>query len=130
MGAPVVHFEIMSGEGVDLGTFYGELFGWKIDSNNPMRPGSSTRAGRRAVSTASSASLMMAGSVFRYMPRSAIYKQRSIGRRNSAARQSSRQPKCLAALSWPCSPIQPATSLDSFWGQHANGQWFRRKRWL
>jgi predicted enzyme related to lactoylglutathione lyase len=39
MGAPVVHFEIMGGEGTDLETFYGELFGWKIDSNNPMKYG-------------------------------------------------------------------------------------------
>jgi predicted enzyme related to lactoylglutathione lyase len=39
MGAPVVHFEIMGGKGVNLGTFYGELFGWKIDSNNSMKYG-------------------------------------------------------------------------------------------
>ena len=39
MGAPVVHFEIMGGEGNELETFYRELFGWKIDSNNPMKYG-------------------------------------------------------------------------------------------
>ncbi len=39
MGAPVVHFEIMGGEGYELKTFYGELFGWKINSNNPMKYG-------------------------------------------------------------------------------------------
>jgi predicted enzyme related to lactoylglutathione lyase len=39
MGAPVVHFEIMGGEGSGLETFYRELFGWKIDSNNPMKYG-------------------------------------------------------------------------------------------
>jgi predicted enzyme related to lactoylglutathione lyase len=39
MGAPVVHFEIMGGNGVELQTFYGELFGWKINSNNPMKYG-------------------------------------------------------------------------------------------
>jgi predicted enzyme related to lactoylglutathione lyase len=39
MGAPVVHFEIMGGEGNRLEKFYGELFGWKIDSNNPMKYG-------------------------------------------------------------------------------------------
>jgi uncharacterized protein len=39
MGAPVVHFEIMGGNGVELETFYGELFGWKINSNNPMKYG-------------------------------------------------------------------------------------------
>lgn len=39
MGAPVVHFEIMGGNGNELETFYRELFGWKIDSNNPMKYG-------------------------------------------------------------------------------------------
>jgi predicted enzyme related to lactoylglutathione lyase len=39
MGAPVVHFEIMGGEGSELETFYRELFGWKIISNNPMKYG-------------------------------------------------------------------------------------------
>jgi predicted enzyme related to lactoylglutathione lyase len=39
MGAPVVRFEIMGGKGNQLEDFYKELFGWKIDSNNPMRYG-------------------------------------------------------------------------------------------
>jgi uncharacterized protein len=39
MGAPVVHFEIMGGKGSELETFYSELFGWKINSNNPMKYG-------------------------------------------------------------------------------------------
>jgi predicted enzyme related to lactoylglutathione lyase len=39
MGAPVVHFEIMGGVGHELETFYKELFGWQIDSNNPMKYG-------------------------------------------------------------------------------------------
>jgi predicted enzyme related to lactoylglutathione lyase len=39
VGAPIVHFEIMGGNGVELETFYGELFGWKINSNNPMKYG-------------------------------------------------------------------------------------------
>ena len=39
MRAPVVRFEIMGGKGGQLETFYGELFGWKIDSNNPMKYG-------------------------------------------------------------------------------------------
>jgi len=39
MGAPVVHFEIMSGKGGELETFYRELFGWKINSDNPMKYG-------------------------------------------------------------------------------------------
>ena len=39
MGAPVVHFEILGGKGHQLEKFYSELFGWKIDSNNPMKYG-------------------------------------------------------------------------------------------
>ena len=39
MGAPVVHLEIMGAEGNQLERFYAELFGWKIDSNNPMKYG-------------------------------------------------------------------------------------------
>ena len=39
MGAPVVHFEIMGGEGSELETFYRELFGWRINSNNSMKYG-------------------------------------------------------------------------------------------
>ena len=39
MGAPVVRFEIMGGQGNQLEEFYKELFGWKIDSNNPMKYG-------------------------------------------------------------------------------------------
>src|SRR5215469_15838866 len=39
MGAPVVRFEIMGGKGNRLEKFYGELFGWTIDSNNPMKYG-------------------------------------------------------------------------------------------
>lgn len=39
MGAPIVHFEIMGGQGDQLEKFYGELFGWKINSNNPMQYG-------------------------------------------------------------------------------------------
>ena len=39
MGAPVVHFEIMGGEGKQLETFYSALFGWKVNSNNPLNYG-------------------------------------------------------------------------------------------
>jgi predicted enzyme related to lactoylglutathione lyase len=39
MGAPVLHFEIVGGKGDQLKTFYGGLFGWNIDSNNPMNYG-------------------------------------------------------------------------------------------
>jgi predicted enzyme related to lactoylglutathione lyase len=39
MGAPVIHFEIMGGEGDQLEKFYQELFGWQINSNNPLKYG-------------------------------------------------------------------------------------------
>jgi uncharacterized protein len=39
MGASVVHFEIIGGTGNQLEKFYSELFGWKINSNNPMKYG-------------------------------------------------------------------------------------------
>ena len=39
MGAPVIRFEIMGGKGNQLEEFYKELFGWKIDSDNPMKYG-------------------------------------------------------------------------------------------
>ena len=39
VGVPVVHFDIMGGEGDELQRFYAELFAWKIDSNNPMNYG-------------------------------------------------------------------------------------------
>jgi predicted enzyme related to lactoylglutathione lyase len=45
MGAPVIHFEIMGGKGVELETFYGQLFGWNINSNNPMKYGTVDNGG-------------------------------------------------------------------------------------
>jgi predicted enzyme related to lactoylglutathione lyase len=39
MGAAIVHFEIMGGRGNELEKFYSELFGWKINSDNPMKYG-------------------------------------------------------------------------------------------
>jgi predicted enzyme related to lactoylglutathione lyase len=36
MGAPVVHFEIVSQDPEPLQKFYGELFQWNIDTNNPQ----------------------------------------------------------------------------------------------
>ena len=36
MGSPVVHFEIMGGDGPALQKFYSETFGWKINAENPM----------------------------------------------------------------------------------------------
>lgn len=39
MGNAVVHFEITGTDGELLKKFYGELFEWKIDSNNPQNYG-------------------------------------------------------------------------------------------
>ena len=36
MGNPVVHFEVAGKEAKKLQKFYADLFGWKIDANNPM----------------------------------------------------------------------------------------------
>ncbi len=39
MGQPVVHFEIIGRDGSALREYYGELFGWEFDANNPMNYG-------------------------------------------------------------------------------------------
>ncbi|MGB2695146.1 MAG: VOC family protein [Dehalococcoidia bacterium] len=39
MTRPVVHFEIQGKDAKRLQEFYAELFGWKIDANNPMNYG-------------------------------------------------------------------------------------------
>jgi uncharacterized protein len=45
MGQPVVHFEIV-GKDVDaLKRYYSELFGWEINSDNPMNYGTIDREG-------------------------------------------------------------------------------------
>jgi uncharacterized protein len=36
MGSPVVHFEVVGRDGGKLQGYYAELFGWKMDANNPM----------------------------------------------------------------------------------------------
>ena len=36
MPNPVTHFEITGKDGKKLQQFYGDLFDWKIDANNPM----------------------------------------------------------------------------------------------
>jgi len=45
MGQPVVHFEIIGKDGEALQAYYSELFGWEIDSNNPMKYGTVQREG-------------------------------------------------------------------------------------
>ena len=39
MAAPVIRFEIIGGKAKQLEEFYVNLFGWRIDSNNPMKYG-------------------------------------------------------------------------------------------
>jgi uncharacterized protein len=43
MGQPVVHFEVVGKDAAALQRYYGELFGWNIDANNPMGYGSVAR---------------------------------------------------------------------------------------
>jgi predicted enzyme related to lactoylglutathione lyase len=45
MGQPVVHFEVIGKDGAKLQSYYSELFGWEMDSNNPMNYGIVTRDG-------------------------------------------------------------------------------------
>lgn len=39
MGNAVVHFEVNGRDAKKLQQFYGEIFGWKIDADNPMNYG-------------------------------------------------------------------------------------------
>jgi uncharacterized protein len=39
MGQPVVHFEVIGKDGEKLQGYYADLFGWKVDANNPMKYG-------------------------------------------------------------------------------------------
>jgi uncharacterized protein len=39
MGRPVVHFEVVGKDAAGLQSFYGELFDWRIDAENPMHYG-------------------------------------------------------------------------------------------
>lgn len=39
MARPVVHFEVIGKDGAGLRSFYSDLFGWKIDTDNPMNYG-------------------------------------------------------------------------------------------
>ena len=39
MGQAVVHFVIMGKDGDKLRSYYSQLFGWKIDADNPMNYG-------------------------------------------------------------------------------------------
>jgi uncharacterized protein len=39
MGQPVVHFEIIAKDAEKLRSYYSDLFGWKINPDNPMNYG-------------------------------------------------------------------------------------------
>lgn len=39
MGQPVVHFEVLGKDADKLRGYYSELFGWEMDTNNPMNYG-------------------------------------------------------------------------------------------
>jgi uncharacterized protein len=45
MGQPVVHFEVIGKDGEKLESYYSQLFGWEIDSSNPMKYGIVAREG-------------------------------------------------------------------------------------
>ena len=45
MGQPVVHFEVVGKDGEKLQGYYRDLFGWEIDTNNPMNYGIVQRDG-------------------------------------------------------------------------------------
>ncbi|MDX6486747.1 MAG: uncharacterized protein QOF43_1900 [Gaiellaceae bacterium] len=45
MGQPVVHFEVIGKDGDKLRSYYGELFDWKFDTDNPMNYGIVAREG-------------------------------------------------------------------------------------
>jgi predicted enzyme related to lactoylglutathione lyase len=45
MGRAVIHFEVIGKDGEKLQNFYSDLFGWKIDANNPANYGVVQRDG-------------------------------------------------------------------------------------
>lgn len=45
MGQPVVHFEVIGKDAEKLQAYYGELFGWEMNAENPMRYGMVSREG-------------------------------------------------------------------------------------
>jgi uncharacterized protein len=45
MGQPVVHFEVIGKDAERLQRYYSELFGWEIDTNNPVNYGIVVREG-------------------------------------------------------------------------------------
>jgi predicted enzyme related to lactoylglutathione lyase len=39
MSSPLIHFEVAGRDGAKLQQFFGEVFGWKINADNPMNYG-------------------------------------------------------------------------------------------
>ena len=39
MGQPVIHFEVIGKDGEKLQSYYGELFDWEFDTDNPQNYG-------------------------------------------------------------------------------------------
>jgi uncharacterized protein len=48
MGSHIVHFEVTGKDGKKLQKFYGDVFGWQIDTNNPGGYGM-VRGGENAI---------------------------------------------------------------------------------
>jgi predicted enzyme related to lactoylglutathione lyase len=49
MTNPVVWFEVLGNDASKLQTFYGQLFGWKFDTSNPMKYGTVEAQGDKAI---------------------------------------------------------------------------------
>jgi predicted enzyme related to lactoylglutathione lyase len=45
MGQPVVHFEVIGKDPEKLQSYYSELFGWEMNTDNPMKYGTVQREG-------------------------------------------------------------------------------------
>jgi len=69
MGCPVLQFQILSKEPEQTAKFYSELFGWKVDANNPM--------GYRRIDTGSSQGIQ--GGIWPAPPQAASFAQLFVG---------------------------------------------------
>lgn len=49
MPNPIVHWEIAAKDGKKLQAFYADLFGWRINANNPMNYGLVQPGGKRGI---------------------------------------------------------------------------------
>src|SRR5436190_24365081 len=60
MGQPVVHFEIIGTDPEKLQSYYSDLFGWQINSDNPMNYGSCSGTGTSTPTASESAAASVA----------------------------------------------------------------------